>query len=71
MVKEKGAVSMEEEKRFLSVADVTEIMECSKSQAYKIIRQLNDELKEKGFVTLSGKVSAVYFYERTYQGAAG
>ena len=41
---------MEEEKRFLSVAD---------------------ELKEKGFVTLSGKVNAKYFYERTYQGAAG
>lgn len=59
---------MAEEKRFLSVADVSEIMECSKSQAYKIIRQLNDELNEKGFVTLSGKINSKYFYERTYQG---
>ena len=62
---------MAEEKRFLSVADVSEIMECSKSQAYKIIRQLNDELNEKGFVALSGKINSKYFYERTYQGVTG
>lgn len=62
---------MAEGKRFLSVADVSEIMECSKSQAYKIIRQLNDELNEKGFVTLSGKINSKYFYERTYLGVTG
>ena len=62
---------MEEEKRFLSVADVTEIMECSKSQAYKIIRQLNDELKEKGYRVISGKVPTKYFEEKFYGMAVG
>lgn len=57
-----------EEKRFLDVSDVENIMQCSQGQAYKIIRQLNEELKEKGFITLSGRVNAAYFNERIYQG---
>ena len=62
---------MAEEKRFLDAKDVSEIMECSQGQAYKIIRQLNDELKEKGYITLAGKVNSKYFYERTYQDVTG
>lgn len=59
---------MAEEKRFLKAEDVAEIMECSKSAAYTIIRQLNDELKEKGFVVMHGKINAKYFNERIYDG---
>ena len=62
---------MAEEKRFLDAKYVSEIMECSQGQAYKIIRQLNDELKEKGYITLAGKVNSKYFYERTYQDVTG
>lgn len=60
---------MAEEKRFLNAGDVAAEMECSKSAAYTIIKQLNDELKEKGFITIHGKVNAKYFYERIYNGA--
>lgn len=60
---------MEKEKRFLNVGDVCELMECSQSKAYCIIRQLNDELKEKGYIVLSGKVNTQYFRERLYNGA--
>ena len=35
-----------DEKRFLTADDVATVMECSKSHAYTIIRQLNEELKE-------------------------
>ena len=59
---------MAEEKKFLSAADVAEIMECSKSKSYGIIRQLNAELLENGFVVMAGKVNAKYFYNRIYDG---
>ena len=62
---------MAEEKRFLNADDVAATMECSKSVAYTIIRQLNEELKEKGFITIHGKINAKYFNERIYDGNNG
>ena len=57
-----------EEKRFLTAADVSQIMECSVSRAYTIIRQLNDEMTSKGYIVNRGKINAKYFYERVYDG---
>lgn len=54
------------DKRFLNSDDVAQILECSKSHAYKLIRIMNNELKEKGFITSAGKVSVKYFNERVY-----
>lgn len=54
-----------EEKRFLTADDVSAYMEISKSMAYKLIQQLNRELKGKGYITIAGKVSRLYFEERT------
>ena len=51
---------------FYSVEDVMHILGISKSAAYKIMRQMNDELKKKGFVIFRGKVSRRYFEERFY-----
>ncbi|MGN0348586.1 MAG: DNA-binding protein [Roseburia sp.] len=59
---------MAEGKSFLNAKEVADILECSKSKSYDIIRQLNGELSEKGFIVLHGKVSKKYFYERIYQG---
>ena len=36
-----------EEKTFLTVDEVAEILTVSKSKAYEIVRQFNKELKEK------------------------
>ncbi len=58
-----------DEKRFLTADEVAEIMECSKSHAYTIIRQLNKELKENNYLISRGKISAKYFNERIYDGA--
>ena len=41
-------------------------LEVSESKAYGIIRQMNDELKAKGFITIPGKVSTVFFEEKIY-----
>ena len=49
------------EKMFYKVEDVAAMLGVSKSKAYAIIRNLNKELSEKGFVTISGKVSKQYF----------
>lgn len=51
---------------FMRVDEVAEILGISKSYAYKIVKKLNDELKEKGFLTISGRVNKKYFMERVY-----
>lgn len=51
-------------KRFYNAMDVAERMQISTSMAYKIIRRLNDELKKKGYIVVSGKVSRSYFERR-------
>ena len=52
--------------KFYSVEDVMQILGISKSAACKIMRQMNDELKKKGFVIIRGKVSRRYFEECIY-----
>ncbi len=49
---------------FLRVEQVMEEMQISKQTAYKIIRKLNDELADMGYITVQGRVNADYFYER-------
>ena len=51
---------------FLKVEDVAEILGVSKSYAYRLIQQLNDELKKKGFLVVQGKTNRRYFYEKIY-----
>ena len=46
--------------------EVAQELSVSKPYAYKLIRQLNEELKAKGFITISGRVNRQYFYERLY-----
>ena len=53
----------------MCVEDVAKELDCSKSYAYKIVQKLNTELKEKGFMTISGRVNKQYFMERTCYGA--
>ena len=50
-----------EEKTFLTVEEVAEILTVSKSKAYEIVRQLNKELKEKRLITEAARVSKAYF----------
>lgn len=54
------------ENKFIRVDEVAKELEVSKPYAYKLIRQLNEELKAKGFITVSGRVNRQYFNERLY-----
>ena len=42
----------------------------SKSYAYKIVQKLNTELREKGYLTISGRVNRRYFMEKLCYGGA-
>lgn len=51
---------------FITSEEVANELGVSKSFAYKVVRQLNDELRSKGFMTVSGKVSRMYYEEKFY-----
>lgn len=46
------------------VGEVAETLGCSTNLAYKIIRQLNAELKKQGYITIAGRIPRNYFEER-------
>lgn len=48
----------------IEVNEVMEITGAAKSTAYKIIKKLNRELAEQGYMTLAGKVNKRYLLER-------
>lgn len=52
--------------QFYNVDDVVSLLGVSRPKAYSIMRQLNLELASKGFLIVSGKVSAQYFNEKLY-----
>ena len=47
--------------RMLTVADITERLAVSKSTAYVIMRELNEELAAKGLRVIPGRVSESHF----------
>lgn len=59
-----------EQSIFISAQEVADMLGISKSKAYRIVRELNEELEAKGFITVSGKVSRKFFEEKFY-GVAG
>ncbi|MEG0250237.1 MAG: transcriptional regulator [Peptostreptococcus sp.] len=53
-----------EEKYYIEHKEVMKLTSSSQSSAYKIIRQCNKELKEKGYMTIQGKTPRKYLLER-------
>lgn len=51
---------------FYTAEEVAEMLGISKSHSYKLIRELNEELKAKGYTTIRGKVSRLFFEEKIY-----
>ena len=54
------------ENRFIRAEEVADELGVSKPYAYKLIRQLNEELKDKGFITIAGRANRQYFTARLY-----
>ena len=55
-----------EDSRFIRAAEVAADFGVSESMGYRIIKKLNSELKEKGYITVAGRVSRKYYNERAY-----
>ena len=51
---------------FYTADDISVILTVSKPTAYRIIKRLNDELTNKGFIVVSGRVPKKYFDEKFY-----
>lgn len=54
------------ENRMIKACKVAEILGVSKSYAYKIVSQLNEELKSAGYLTIPGKIDVEYLYQRFF-----
>ncbi|KGL37760.1 LysR family transcriptional regulator [Listeria sp. SHR_NRA_18] len=51
---------------FIKADEVAKELGVSYSFACKLIRKLNKELTEKGFITIAGRVSRKYYEEKLY-----
>ena len=51
---------------FIRVDEMVSELQISKPYAYKLMRDMNEELAKKGFMTISGRVSRQYFEEKFY-----
>lgn len=57
------------EKIYYSAKDIAGMLGVSTGKAYKILREMNKDLADRGFLTIAGKIPVEYFKERWY-GAA-
>lgn len=51
---------------YFTANEVQEILGISRTQAYRIVRQLNKELEEKGYIVIPGRVPKKYLTEKYY-----
>ena len=61
----KGGEKMENS-TFMDASEIMKVTGMSVGYAYKLIKQLNLELEQKGFITIRGRISKKYFEERIY-----
>ena len=51
---------------FMRVNEVAEELGVSVPYAYKLIRELNKELRETGCITIAGRIDRKFFHEKFY-----
>lgn len=50
----------------MNAADVAKELNCSKSHAYKLVKELNKELAEQGYITMAGRIPKAYWAKKMY-----
>lgn len=58
-----------ENRKFIRADEVQKDFGVSRAKAYNMIKQLNEELEQKGYLTVAGRVSRKYYLERIYGGS--
>lgn len=51
---------------YFTAQEVQEMLGVSRAKAYKIVKELNDELASKGFIVTAGKVPKKFLSEKYY-----
>ncbi len=51
---------------FYKAKEVSKILDISVTQSYRIIKKLNQELEEKGYIVIAGRIPKKYFQEKYY-----
>lgn len=59
----KGGKRMEG-RNFMTVEEVAQELNVSKSYAYKVVRELNAEMRELGYLTVTGRVNTNFFRKK-------
>jgi len=54
------------ENYLLAAGYVAEVLGISKGHAYKLIRELNEELKASGYLIVAGKIPRAFFETKFY-----
>ena len=57
---------MADYKYMMNVDDVAREHNCSKSHAYKLVRRMNAELAQQGYLTMAGKIPRAYWAKKMY-----
>ena len=55
---------------YMTVDDVAKALKISKSFAYKVIRNMNEEMEKQGYFTMAGRVNKQFFLNKTCYDAA-
>lgn len=58
--------SLQREYRMLGCKDVMRLLHVGESFAYRLIKQLNMELKKDGYIVINGRVPEAKFRERFF-----
>jgi predicted transcriptional regulator len=53
-------------KIYYTAQEISELLGISEGTSYRIIRGLNKELSQKGFIVIAGKLPIKYFNEKYY-----
>ena len=57
---------MADYKYMMNADDVARELNCSKSHAYKLVRRMNVELAQLGYLTMAGKIPRAYWAKKMY-----
>lgn len=53
-------------KVYYTAQEVADMLGISRGHAYRIVKKLNEELSEKGFIIIAGKIPKKYLEEHYY-----
>lgn len=49
---------------FMTVEEVAQELRVSKSKVYEVVRNLNRELREMGYLTVAGRINTTFFHKK-------